>query len=227
MEGKFNYLRIDIVRNEKEGIYRILNESRDTTIESIPESEVFYFFKCYIHIDGEKFSKKIEELVSLENQVEELRLQDKLGKRNFHENIKKLYEPVANTIEDISRNVAKTMTEASFEFNKALEILNNKLSGNMIDRGIIASYLLSPLSKIINAEHTIQFIWVKVLHSNRLDNLLINKTIPVTLYNNLLTFRDTFEKLELQVDLLKVITNKNYISVLADLSGKKSLYDFA
>ena len=58
MEGKFNYLRIDIVRNEKEGIYRILNESRDTTIESIPESEVFYFFKCYIHIDGEKFSKK-------------------------------------------------------------------------------------------------------------------------------------------------------------------------
>ena len=33
--------------------------------------------------------EKLEELVSLGNQVEELPLHDKLGKHNFHENVKK------------------------------------------------------------------------------------------------------------------------------------------
>ena len=33
--------------------------------------------------------EKLEDLGSIENQVEEFRLQDKLGKRNFHENLKK------------------------------------------------------------------------------------------------------------------------------------------
>ena len=33
--------------------------------------------------------EQIEELASLQNQVKETRLQDKLGKQNFHEKIKK------------------------------------------------------------------------------------------------------------------------------------------
>ena len=33
--------------------------------------------------------EELEELASLENQVEKVRLQDKLGKQNYHENIKK------------------------------------------------------------------------------------------------------------------------------------------
>ena len=35
--------------------------------------------------------ENLEELVSLENQVKAVRLQDKLGKRNFHEDMKKLF----------------------------------------------------------------------------------------------------------------------------------------
>ena len=39
-------------------------------------------------------------------------------------------------------------------------------------------------------------------------DLLIKKTLAVTLFNNLLTFRDTDRKFKLQGDLLKSGTNK-------------------
>ena len=35
--------------------------------------------------------ENLEELVSLENQVKVVRLQDKLGKQNFHEDMKKSF----------------------------------------------------------------------------------------------------------------------------------------
>ena len=43
----------------------------------------------------------------------------------------------------------------------------------------------------------------------------------------MLTFRDAGEKLELEGNLLKRITNKNYNVDLANLSIKKVLYKFA
>ena len=111
------------------------------------------------------------------------------------------------------------------ENNKAIENLNNKLLEIMNDRGIIAFYFLSP-SKITNPESTSQFKLVKDFNSNRVSDLLIHKAIPVTLYNNLLTFRDTGKEYQLKGDLLKMITNKNYNVDLASLSDKKLMYDF-
>ena len=69
--------------------------------------------------------------------------------------------------------------------------MNDKLLEIMNVRSILASYLTSPLPKITNAEYTSQFKLVKDPQSNRVDHLLLNKTIPVTLYENLLTFRGT------------------------------------
>ena len=126
-----------------------------------------------------------------------------------------------------SQNITKTITESSTTNNKTIEILNNKLLEIMNDRGIIASYLLTPPSKITTPENTSQFKLVKDSTSNRVNDLLINKTIPVTLQDNLLTFRDTGREFELKGDLLKMITNKNYNVDLANLSGKKLMYDFA
>ena len=57
--------------------------------------------------------------------------------------------------------------------------------------------------------------------------MLIQKTIPITLHNNLLKFRDTGKEFELQGDLLKMITNQNYNVELASFADKKMLYDFA
>ena len=58
---------------------------------------------------------------------------------------------------------------------------------------------------------------------NTPNDLLLNKSIPVTLNNNLLTFRETDQKFEIQGDLLKMIIYKNYDVELANLSNKKIL----
>ena len=171
--------------------------------------------------------ENLNELVSLQDQVKAVRLQDKLGKQNFHEDMKKVFEPVTKSLEKTSQDITKTITESTIKNNQAIENLNNKLLEIMNDRGILASYLMSPLSKITNPENTTQFKLIKDSSSNRVNDLKINNSIPITLHNNLLTFRDTNEHFELKGDLLKMITNKNYNVDLASLSDKKLMYDFA
>ena len=141
--------------------------------------------------------------------------------------MKKVFEPVTRSLEKTSQDITKTITESSIKNNQAIENLNNKLLEIMNDRGILASYLMSPLSKITNPENTTQFKLIKDSSSNRVNDLKINNSIPITLHNNLLTFRDTNKHLELKGDLLKMITNKNYNVDLASLSDKKLMYDFA
>ena len=170
---------------------------------------------------------KLEELASLQDQVKVVRLQDKLGKQNFHEDMKKVFEPVTKSLENTSETLTKAITESSIKNNQAIEDLNNKLLEIMNDRGILAFYLMSPLSKITNPENTTQFKLVKDANSNRVNVLNINNTIPITLYNNMITFRDTGKEFELKGDLLQLITNKNYNVDLASLSDKKLMYAFA
>ena len=172
---------------------------------------MFYSFK-----DREDL-ENLEELVSLESQVKIVRLQDKLGEQNFHEDMKKVFEPVTKSLENTSQDITKTITETSIKNNQAIENLNNEPLEIMNDRGIFAIYLMSPLSKITNPENTSQFKLVKDSSSNRVNDLLIHNTIPITSHNNLLTFRDTNKQFELKGDLLKMITNKNYNVDLASL----------
>ena len=54
---------------------------------------------------------KIEELVPLQNQVKVVRVQDKLGEPNFHENMKRVFEPVTDRIKNSSQKLTKTITE--------------------------------------------------------------------------------------------------------------------
>ena len=68
----------------------------------------------------------------------------------------------------------------------------------MNDRGIISSYLLSPLAKITNPENSTQFKLVKDSNSNRVNDVKINKSIPITLHINLLTFRDSGKKIRIK-----------------------------
>ena len=171
--------------------------------------------------------EKLNKLVWLQDQVKAVRLQDKLGKQKIHEDMKKIFEPVTKSLESTSQGITKTITETSIKNNQAIENINNKLLEIMNDRGIISSYLLSSLSKITNPENASQFKLVKDSTSNRVCVLKINKTIPVTLHDNLLTFRDTNKQFELKREFLKMITNKNYNVDLANLSDKKLMYDFA
>ena len=67
---------------------------------------------------------------------------------------------------------------------------------------------MSPLSKITNTENTIQFKLVKDSTSNRVNDLLIHNSIPITLNDKFLTFRDTSKVFELKGVLLRMITEK-------------------
>ena len=171
--------------------------------------------------------ENLNKLASLQDQVKAVRLQDKLGKQNFHEDMNKVFEPVTKSLENTSQDITKTITETSIKNNQAIEILNNKLLENMNDRGILATYLMSPLSKITIPENSSQFKLVKDHISKRVNDLLKKNTIPITSYNNLLTFRDTGNEFELKGDLLKKITNNNYNVDHASLADKKLMYDFA
>ena len=171
--------------------------------------EGFLILKWCYSIKDREVLEKLEELASLQNQVKVVRLKDKLGEKNFHENIKKVFEPVTDAIKITCEMLTKSIKESSIINNKALENLNNKILEIINDRGILATFLMSPLSKITNPETTNQLKLVKDSSSNRVNNLLIKNTIPITLHDNLLAFRDTDKVIELKIDLLKMITCKN------------------
>ena len=171
--------------------------------------------------------EKLEDLVSLQNQVKVVKLQDKLGEQNFHEDMKKVFEPVTKSLKNTSENRTKTLIETSNNNNKALENLNEKILETMNDRGILATYLMSPLSKITNPESKSQFRLEKDHNSNRVNDLLMKNKIPITLYGNMLTFRDTNKQFELTGGLLEMITNKDYNVDHASLADKKLIYDIA
>ena len=171
--------------------------------------------------------ENLNELVSLQDQVKTVRLQDKLAKQNFHEDMKKVFEPVTKSLENTSQDITKTIAETPLKNNQAIENLNNKLLEIRNDRGIIASYLMSPLSEITNLENTSQFKLVKDHNSNKVKDLKIINSIPNTLHNNLLTIRDTNKQFELKGDLFEMITNSKFNVDLASLSDKKLMYDFA
>ena len=171
--------------------------------------------------------QKLNEAVSLQNEVKVVKLQDKLGKQNFHENMEKVFEPLTKSLENTSENLTKAITESSIKNNQAIDNINNNLLEIMNDRGILATYLMSPLSSITNPENTSQFKLVKDPSSNRVNDLKKNKKIPITLYGNMLTFRDTNKQFELKGDLLKMITSTKFNVDLASLSDKKLMYDFA
>ena len=62
--------------------------------------------------------ENLEELISLGSQVKAVRIQDKLGKQNFHEDMTNVFEPVTKSLENTSQVITKTITETSFKTTK-------------------------------------------------------------------------------------------------------------
>ena len=62
--------------------------------------------------------KDLNEAASLQNQVKIVRLQDRLGDQNYHEDAKKLIKPMTDAIRNTSENITKTLTENSINNNK-------------------------------------------------------------------------------------------------------------
>ena len=53
--------------------------------------------------------QNLNETVSLQNEVKAVRLQDKLGEQNYHEDAKKLFKPMTDAIKRASDNLTKTI----------------------------------------------------------------------------------------------------------------------
>ena len=107
--------------------------------------------------------QKLNETISLQNQVHEVRLQDKLGEQNYHEDATKLFKPVTEAIKNTSENITKTLSENSINNNKAIENLNEKILEVMNDKGLIAPTLASSLFILFKPENKSQFRLKKTL----------------------------------------------------------------
>ena len=126
--------------------------------------------------------QNLNEAVSLQSQVKVVRIQDQLGKQNFHEDLKEVFEPITNTLKKTSENETKTITENSINNNKAIENLNEKTLELMSDEGMIAPYLASSLVNLFKPENKSQFRLRKNPNSTkRIDDFLIHGNIPVTI----------------------------------------------
>ena len=171
--------------------------------------------------------QNLNELVSLQNQVNEVRLQDRLGEQNYHEDSKKLFKPMTDVIKSTSKNITKTLTENAINNNKAIENLNEKILEMMDEKGMIAPYLVSSLSNVFNLENKSQFRLRKDPNSTKINDFLIHRGIPVTLFSDMITFRDSNKSFKLEGDLLKLITNHKFNAGHSSLQDKKLIYEFA
>ena len=171
--------------------------------------------------------QKLDEAVSLQNQVKVVRLQDKLDKQNFHEDMKEVFEPLTNTLKKTSKNISNTITETSIKNIKAISDLNEKVLELMSDTGLIAPYLASSLVNIFKPENKSQFRIGKDLNSTKMNDFLIHGRKPVTLFSKMITFRDSNKSFKLEGDLLKLISNYKFNADPSSPQGKKLIYEFA
>ena len=173
----------------------------------------------------DKDLQKLNELISLKNQVQEVRLQDNLGEQNYHEDAKKLFKPMTDEIKNTSEQITRTLTENSINNNKAIENLNEKFLELMNGRGMISPYLTSSLVNLFKPENKSQFRSIKDFSSTKMNDFKMNKGIPVTLVSNLLIFRDSNKSFKLEGDLLEAITNYDFHVDHSNQQDRKLIYD--
>ena len=171
--------------------------------------------------------KNLNDALSLQNQVQEVRLQNKLGDQNYHEDINKFFKPMTDELKNTSEKITRTLTENSINNNKSIENLNEKFLELMNEQGMIASYLTSSLVEVFRKDNKSQFRLRKDPDSTKLNDFLIHGKIPVTIFSNMITFRDTDKTFRLEGDLLKVITNHKFNIDHSIQQDRKIIYQFA
>ena len=97
----------------------------------------------------------------------------------------------------------------------------------MNDRGLIAPYLASSLVNLFTPENKSQFRLEKDLNLTKVNDFLINEGIPVTLFSNMLLFRDSNKPFKLDGDLLEKNTNYDFDVDLSNQQDGKLSYEFA
>ena len=166
--------------------------------------------------------ENLNEVVSLQNQVQEVRLQNKLGDQNYHEGINKFFKPMTDELKNTSEKITRTLTENSINNNKAIENLNEKVLESMNDKGLIDSSLI----EVIKSDNKGQFRLTKDPDSTKTNDFLINEKVPVTIFSNMLTFRNTKKVFKIEGDLYKVITDYKFNVDHSNQQDRKIIYEF-
>ena len=178
-------------------------------------------------INNREDLQKLNDAVLLQNQVQEVRLQNNLGEQNYHEDINKFFKPMTDELKNTSEKITRTLTENSINNNKAIENLKEKILELMNEQGMIASYLVSSLVEVFKKDNKSQFRLRKDPNSFKLNDFLIHGTIPVTIFSNMIVFRDSNKSFRLEGDLLKVITIYKFNVDHSNPQDKKLIYQFA
>ena len=97
----------------------------------------------------------------------------------------------------------------------------------MNDKGLIAPYLASPLVEVFKSDNKSQFRLGKDPDSTKMNDFLIHGKIPVTIFSNMITFRDSNKTFKLEGDFLKVITNHKFNVDHSNQQDRKIIYEFA
>ena len=171
--------------------------------------------------------KNLNDAVLLQNQVQEVRLQNKLGDENYREDKNKIFKPMTDELKNTSEKITRNLTENSINNNKAIENLNEKNLELMDEKGMIASYLISSLVEVFKKDNKSQFRLRKDPDSTKLNDFLIHGKIPLTIFSNMINFRDTDKTFRLEGDLLKVITNHKFNVDHSNQQDRKIIYKFA
>ena len=96
----------------------------------------------------------------------------------------------------------------------------------MNDKGLISLYLASSLVNLFKPEKKSQFRLKKDLNSTKINDFSINEGIPVTLFSNMLLFRDSNKSFKLDGDLLETMTNYDFNVSHSDPKDQKLIYEF-
>ena len=134
---------------------------------------------------------------------------------------------MTEAIKSTSENITKTLTENSVNNNKSIENLDEKILEWMDYKGMIAPYVTTSLVEVFKKDNKSQFRLRKDPNSTKMNNFLIHGNIPVTIFSNMITFRDSNKTFRLEGDLLKLITIYKFNVDHSSPQDKKLIYEFA
>ena len=97
----------------------------------------------------------------------------------------------------------------------------------MDEKGLIAPYLTSSLVNVFKPENKSEFRLKKDPYSTKINDFTINEGIPVTIFSNMITFRDSNKVFKLDGDLLETITNYDFNVDHSNQKDRKLVYEFA
>ena len=122
----------------------------------------------------------------------------------------KVFEPMTDTIKNTSEDLAKAMMLTAKENDQVISHLNEKIVVLVNDNGPKAPYPSSFVANLFEPANKIQFNLIKDPNSIKMIDFLMKTSIPVNLYSNMLTFRDSNKPLILDGDLLETMTNFDF-----------------